>query len=56
MSDRRPGRLKWGVVTSISLVAGALGWLVTDSILWLGVGVSFAVMFAVALTSPRDDR
>ncbi|GGD30922.1 hypothetical protein GCM10010915_09010 [Microbacterium faecale] len=56
MTDRRPGRLKRGLVVAISLVAGALAWLVTDSILWLGVGVSFAVMFAVALASSRDDR
>lgn len=48
--------LKWGLVAAICLAAGAVVWLVTDSILWLAVGVSFAVMFAVALTSSRDDR
>lgn len=55
MRERRTKRT-WLLAAMLFLVGGALTWAVTHSVVWLGVGVAFAVMFAVVATGPRDER
>lgn len=49
-------KLRWGVVAALFLVVGAVAWVITGDVLWMGVGVAFGVMFAVVATVPRDGR
>lgn len=54
MPKRRKRAARWGLIAALTLAGGAVAWLVTDSIVWFGVAVAFAVMFVVAGTGSED--